>query len=94
MTFRRLFILGFLLFAAGIVGLAAVWHGTMGFSAAVPLSGCSVTLSGSANGGWALLGFFATIAGLLLLIVAFILALLGTRRVKDATLSAKGQVGS
>ncbi len=66
-----------LFLSAGLSLIFGYCHGTAGFSAAVPLSGCSLQLDTTTTGPGALGGVALTGAGLLLLIWAVLAAIVG-----------------
>lgn len=63
-----------------VVGVSLIigyCHGTIGFSAAYPVTGASLNIVIDTKGLPAMAGFGATIVGLLLLIVALVQAIVG-----------------
>ncbi len=72
----RILIASVLFLAAGIGWTISHWTGNVGFSAAYPIAGTSLKIAVSCGGLAALCGVTLTIAGLLLLIWSFVLALL------------------
>ncbi len=65
-----------LLLAIGLGLIVAYAQGTAGFSAAYPVSGASLQITIKTTGLPAMLGFSLTLVGVLLLIVAFIGAII------------------
>jgi hypothetical protein len=88
MKAKVLFLLSGLFLVLGLACIIGNWHGTAGASLALPLSGSSVQLSGSATGGWAVLGLSGLVMGILLFVVALIVAFLVSipRRKKEPPL--------
>lgn len=76
MRSQWLFSLASILVFVGIIFLAISWHGTFGVTGAFPTSSSSVQLTGAASGGSAVLGLFALIIGLILLIASMIRAII------------------
>lgn len=63
-----------------VLGLGLIFgycHGTVAFSAAYPVSGASLQIAINTAGLAAMAGFASTVIGLLLLIVATVLAVVG-----------------
>lgn len=75
MTAERTLIASVVLLALGLGFIFGYTHGTVGFSAAYPISGASLQVMINTTGTAAMAGFAATALGALLLIVAFILAI-------------------
>ncbi|HET7205624.1 MAG TPA: hypothetical protein VFI95_03500 [Terriglobales bacterium] len=73
---HRLFMLAAVLVLTGTILLSSLWHGNLTVSGAFPFSSSAVQLTGSAGGGLALLGFFCTILGLILLAASLIVTII------------------
>jgi hypothetical protein len=71
----QLFILAGVLLVVGIVSIASGWHGNAGVNLGFPISGTSVTFTGSASGASALVGILTIILGVIIFFVAVIVAL-------------------
>ena len=76
----RPMILSVVLLAAGLGILFGYCHGTAGLSAAIPVSGASFNLCITTTGPGALGGFALTVLGVLLLLWAVFLAIVGEIR--------------
>lgn len=74
MKSQWLFTFATVLVYLGVISLIISWHGTMSVTGAFPTSSSSVQLTGSATGGWAVLGLFSLIGGLLLLVISLVRA--------------------
>jgi hypothetical protein len=74
MKSQWLFTLATILVFVGVISLIISWHGTMSVTGAFPTSSSSVQLTGAAAGGWAVLGLFCFLGGLVLLITSLIRA--------------------
>jgi hypothetical protein len=74
MKSQWLFTLATILVFVGVISLIISWHGTMSVTGAFPTNSSSVMLNGAATGGWAVLGLFSLIGGLLLLVISLIRA--------------------
>jgi hypothetical protein len=74
MRSQWLFTLATILVFIGFISLIISWHGTMSVTGAFPTSSSSVQLTGAASGGWAVLGLFCFLGGLVLLIISVIRA--------------------
>ena len=74
MRSQWLFTLATILVFVGFVSIIISWHGTMSVTGAFPTSSSSVQLTGAASGGWAVLGLFSFLGGLILLIISLIRA--------------------
>jgi uncharacterized membrane protein len=88
MKSQWLFFLAAILVFVGIIFLAISWHGTFGVTGAFPTSSSSVQLSGAASGGSAVLGLFALIIGLILLVVSMLRAVMEPFRRKPSKVSS------
>jgi hypothetical protein len=71
----QLFILAGVLLVAGVVSIASGWHGNAGVNLGMPVTATSVSFSGSANGASALVGILTIIPGVIIFIIAVIMAL-------------------
>jgi len=67
-----------LLLLGGITALGTVWQGSGSVTGAFPFHASSVSLNGSASGGWAMFGLASSAAGLVLLTVSLLWALFET----------------
>jgi hypothetical protein len=76
----RPLILAVLLLAAGLGLIFGYCHGTVGVSAALPLSGASLAICTTTTGPGALGGFVLTVLGVLLLLWATFLAIVAQFR--------------
>jgi hypothetical protein len=76
MKSQWLFTLATILVLVGVISLIISWHGTMSVTGAFPTSSSSVQLAGSANGGWAVVGLFCFVGGLVLLVISLVRALI------------------
>ena len=74
MRSQWLFTLATILVFIGFISLIISGHGTMSVTGAFPTSSSSVQLTGAASGGWAVLGLFCFLGGLILLIISVIRA--------------------
>lgn len=74
MRSQWLFTLATILVFIGFISILISWHGTMSVTGAFPTSSSSVQLTGAASGGWAVLGLFCFLGGLILLIISVIRA--------------------
>jgi hypothetical protein len=74
MRSQWLFTLATILVFIGFISLIISWHGTMSVTGAFPTSSSSVQLTGTASGGWAVLGLFCFLGGLILLVISVIRA--------------------
>ncbi|MGZ4733755.1 MAG: hypothetical protein ACXVZH_16605 [Terriglobales bacterium] len=74
MRSQWLFTLATILVFVGFVSIIISWHGTMSVTGAFPTSSSSVQLTGAASGGWAVLGLFCFLGGLVLLVISVIRA--------------------
>lgn len=74
MRSQWLFTLATILVFVGFISIIISWHGTMSVTGAFPTSSSSVQLTGAASGGWAVLGLFCFLGGLILLIISLIRA--------------------
>jgi len=79
-----LFTLATILVLVGVFSLAISWHGSMSVTGAFPTSSSSVELTGSAVGGWAVLGLFCFLGGLVLLLISVVRAFIEVFRKKPA----------
>lgn len=77
MTSGRTLIAAVVLLGLGLGLTFGYCHGTVGFSAAYPVSGTSLQLAITTTGLPAIAGFAATVLGLLLLVAAFVQAIVG-----------------
>jgi hypothetical protein len=76
MKSQWLFTLATILLFAGVISLIISWKGTMSVTGAFPTSSSSVQLTGSANGGWAVVGLFGFLGGLVLLVISVVRAII------------------
>jgi hypothetical protein len=76
MKSQWLFTLATLLVFAGVISLIISWQGSMSVTGAFPTSSSSVQLTGSAKGGWAVVGLFCFLGGLVLLLISLVRAIL------------------
>ena len=74
MKSQWLFTLATILIFVGVISLIISWHGSMSVTGAFPTNSSSVMLNGAATGGWAVLGLFTFIAGLIMLVISLIRA--------------------
>lgn len=81
MRSQWLFTFATILVFIGFISLIISWHGTMSVTGAFPTSSSSVQLTGAASGGWAVLGLFCFLGGLMLLIISVIRAFMEPFRI-------------
>jgi hypothetical protein len=74
MKSQWLFTLATVLVFVGVISLIISWHGTMSVTGAFPTNSSSVQLTGAATGGWAVLGLFCFLGGLVLLVISLVRA--------------------
>ena len=77
MKLQRLLILSVLLLAIGLGLFFGYCSGNAGFSTGIPISGTSLHICMATTGVPAISGFFCTITGILLLLIAFVTAIIG-----------------
>jgi hypothetical protein len=82
MRSQWLFTLATILVFIGFISLIISWHGTMSVTGAFPTSSSSVQLTGAASGGWAVLGLFSFLGGLILLVISVIRAFMEPFRMR------------
>lgn len=88
MNFARTLIASIVFLGLGLGLIFGFTHGTVGFSAAYPISGASLQVSINTTGMPAVAGFGATVLGTLLLLIALIQAIVAeVERVSAKTAS-------
>jgi hypothetical protein len=75
MNAERTLIAAVVFLAIGLGLIFGYTHGTVGFNAAYPVSGASLQASINTTGMPAMTGFASTVLGLLLLVLAFVQAI-------------------
>jgi hypothetical protein len=75
MRSNRLFIIAFSLIVIGVVSIFSHWHGDVGFNFGWPLTQNVVRMSGDSTGWSALIGMITLVPGLILFIVALLVAI-------------------
>ena len=76
MRSRRLFLAAALFLVAGFATLWSKWNGSAGINAGYPMDQWVVSFNGSVHGWPAMIGMVCLLAGLILLVIALIRAVM------------------
>ncbi len=83
MRATRLFLLAAVLLIAGIACLFSGSHGTFGVSGGSPLRAFTIEISLSSTGAWAMAAMLATVAAIVVFVVALVRAAIAENRAAE-----------